>query len=66
MTLPRRTFTLIPVAALLPVAATAQAKPLDEKDPAAVALGYAADAKKVDKAKWPKFAAGQLCSNCAL
>lgn len=39
---------------------------LDEKDPQAGALGYKADATKVDKTKFPKYAAGQLCSNCAL
>jgi hypothetical protein len=37
-----------------------------EGDPQATALGYKADATKVDKAKQPKYAAGQLCSNCAL
>ena len=37
-----------------------------ESDPQAVALGYKADAAKVDKAKYPKFAAGQNCANCAL
>ena len=35
-------------------------------DPQAVALGYVEDAAKVDKAKFPKFVAGQNCSNCAL
>lgn len=39
---------------------------LDEKDPQAAALGYVADAKRVDTKKYPKFAAGQQCSNCAL
>jgi hypothetical protein len=39
---------------------------LDPKDPQAVALGYVPDATKVDKAKFPKYAAGQVCSNCAL
>ncbi len=39
---------------------------VDEKDPAAAGLGYNADASKVDKAKFPKFAAGQNCANCAL
>jgi hypothetical protein len=37
-----------------------------ETDPQAAALGYVADATKVNKAKFPKFASGQLCSNCAL
>ncbi len=38
----------------------------DEKNPQSVALGYVADAKRVDAKKFPKFAAGQNCSNCAL
>ena len=39
---------------------------LDEKDAQAVALGYVADAKRVDTKKFPKFVAGQNCANCAL
>jgi hypothetical protein len=39
---------------------------VDEKDPQAVALGYVADAGKVDKAKYAKFEAGQACANCTL
>ena len=39
---------------------------VDEKDPQAAALGYVAVAAKADKAKFPKYADGQLCSNCAL
>ena len=35
-------------------------------DPQAAALGYVADASKVDKAKYAKYAAGQKCENCAL
>jgi len=48
--------------------AGAQAKPaeLEESDPVAQALGYKKDATKVDKAKFPKFAADQLCSGCQL
>ena len=37
-----------------------------ETDPQAAALGYKADASKVDKAKYAKYAAGQACGNCAL
>jgi hypothetical protein len=37
-----------------------------ETDPQASALGYKADASKVDKTKQPKFATGQACSTCAL
>jgi len=52
-------------AAVLASGARAQAK-LDDKDPQAVALGYVSDATKADKAKYPKYAAGQACGNCAL
>jgi hypothetical protein len=45
----------------------AQGLPMvDPKDPTAMALGYVADAAKADKAKFPKFAAGQHCGNCSL
>lgn len=37
-----------------------------ETYPQAAALGYKADASKVDKAKFPEYAAGQVCDNCAL
>ena len=39
---------------------------VDEKDPAAAALGYFAEASRTDKAKYPKYTADQNCSNCAL
>ena len=45
--------------------ASAQAM-VAESDPQAAAVGYKADASKVDKAKFPKFAASQNCANCAL
>jgi len=63
----RRTFfmTLAAGTSLLVTSARAQAK-LDEKDPQAVALGYVADATKTDTKKFPKYAAGQVCTNCAL
>ena len=65
--LPRRVFlmTLAASGAALTTAAQAQAL-LDENDAQAVALGYVADAKRVDVKKYTKFAAGQNCSNCAL
>ena len=44
----------------------AQAQALSESDPQAAALGYKADGSKVDKAKYPKYAAGQACANCAV
>lgn len=37
-----------------------------ESDAQAAALGYKADATKVDKAKNAKYAAGQSCANCSL
>ncbi|MDD0815300.1 high-potential iron-sulfur protein [Curvibacter sp. HBC28] len=37
-----------------------------ESDAQAGALGYKADASKVDKTKFPKYAAGQNCAGCAL
>jgi anaerobic selenocysteine-containing dehydrogenase len=65
--LPRRTFLMTVAASGAALATTAQAQTLlDEKDPQAVALGYVADAKRVDAKKQPKYAAGQVCSNCAL
>lgn len=66
-TFPRRTFlmTLAASGAALATGAQAQAL-LDEKDAQAAALGYVADAKRVDVKKYTKFVAGQNCSNCAL
>lgn len=46
--------------------AWAQAAMVGETEPQAAALGYKADATKADKAKFPKYAAGQQCSTCAL
>jgi hypothetical protein len=39
---------------------------LDEAAPTAVALGYVADAARVDKAKYANFVDGSNCANCAL
>jgi hypothetical protein len=65
----RRTFliTSIGVASTLALSrqAFADAPKVSESDPTAQALGYKADASKVDKAKFTKFAAGQQCSNCS-
>jgi hypothetical protein len=63
----RRTFfmTLAAGTSLLATSAHSQAK-ADEKDPQSVALGYVADATKTDTKKYPKYAAGQVCTNCAL
>ncbi len=52
--------------ALLSASAFASAPLVDEKDPAAAGLGFKSDAATVDKAKFPKFAAGQNCGSCAL
>lgn len=52
--------------ALLSASAFAAPPMVDEKDPAASGLGYKGDAAGVDKAKFPKFAAGQNCGSCAL
>lgn len=65
--LPRRVFLMTLAASGAALAASAQAQAmLDEKDAQAVALGYVADAKRVDTKKFPKFVAGQNCTNCAL
>ena len=55
-----------PAAPVSPAPAAATGPLLDEKDAQAVALGYVAVAAKADKTKYPKFADGQACSNCAL
>ena len=52
-------------ATLLVTQAQAQSM-VAETDPQATALGYKTNASKVDKAKQPKYAAGQMCGNCAL
>jgi hypothetical protein len=66
----RRTFLLAVVAAtgtaLLETPALAQPAKVDEKDPQAFALGYVSDATNADAKKFPKYAAGQRCGNCAL
>lgn len=65
----RRTFMIqvstVASAALVAQEASAQAM-VSETDPQAAGLGYKADASKVDKAKFPKYAAGQACGSCAL
>ena len=67
MTSRRQFIQIIPLAgAALLTARVAHAAMVDEKDAQAVALGYVADAAKVNKAKYKQFAAGQHCGNCAL
>ncbi|WP_144139357.1 high-potential iron-sulfur protein [Paraburkholderia sp. BCC1884] len=52
--------------ALSRVAFAEPANTLGEADPKAQAVGYKEDAAKVDKAKFPGYAAGQTCGNCSL
>ncbi len=64
----RRVFILqlaVGSTAVIASQAMAQAK-VEEKDPQAAALGYAADTTKVDAKKYPKHEAAQKCSNCQL
>jgi hypothetical protein len=39
---------------------------LSESDPVAQALGYKADATKVDKTKFAQYQTGQSCASCSL
>ena len=65
--LPRRVFLITLAAAGAALATSAQAQAMvDEKDAQATALGYVAEAKRADTKKYPKYAAGQACSSCAL
>ena len=67
MTRRRDVIQLLPFAASVLALRPAHAQPtVDEKDPQAAALGYVADASKVDKAKFKQYAAGSQCGNCAL
>ncbi|HMO47013.1 MAG TPA: high-potential iron-sulfur protein [Rubrivivax sp.] len=64
----RRRFILHLAAGSSALAATramAQAK-LDEKDAAAVALGYVTDTTRADAKKYPKHEASQRCGTCQL
>jgi hypothetical protein len=55
----------IPIASLcVSREAHAAPAPLDEKDPQAKALGYVADAAKVDAKSNPTFKPGQNCAGC--
>jgi len=65
----RRQFIIYSTAGLASLSMITQAQAqamLGEGEPTAVALGYKADAKAVDKAKWAKYADGQVCTNCQL
>jgi hypothetical protein len=68
MSIDRRSFVVqlgVGCAALKAGAVFAQVK-LEESDAQAVGLGYKHDATKADAKKFPKYAAGQFCNNCAL
>jgi len=64
----RRTFIVntIGLCAALAAGRTAYAAPplVDENDATAKTLGYRAHASSVDAAQFPKYQAGQRCSNC--
>jgi len=65
----RRVFILqsvVGAGALASVSAMAAAPMVAETDANAKGLGYVADATKTDTKKFPKYAAGQTCGNCAL
>ena len=67
MDISRRVFMVAASAAGATLSTGVQAQAmLDEKDPQAVALGYVADASRADVKKFPKYASGQTCGNCAL
>jgi hypothetical protein len=69
MTTRRSFIQIIPLAGALAMgasAAFADAPKVDEKDPQAAALGYVNDATKANKAKFPKYASGQICGGCQL
>lgn len=54
-------------ALVAPVIARAADLPMvDEADAQAKALGYVADASKVDKAQFANYVDGSMCSGCAL
>ena len=48
----------------IPLKVFAAPQKLDVKDPQAVSLAYTEDTTKVDKAKYPKHDATQMCSGC--
>ncbi len=52
--------------AALSTQSLAQGAMVLETDANAVGLAYKANATKVAKAKYPKYAAGQACNSCAL
>ena len=51
---------------VLGAAPAAPRAPLDEQDPAAKAVVYQQDARKVDPRQFPNYRRGQSCATCAL
>ncbi len=67
MTTRRFFLSAIPAGALaLGLTPAEGAVALAETDPAATALGYKADATKVDTKKYANYVKGQVCSGCQL
>jgi hypothetical protein len=67
LTSSRRVFMISLAASGAALATGARAQSMvDEKDAQAAALAYVADATRTDAKKYPKYAAGQNCTNCAL
>ena len=70
MTARRSFIQIIPLAGAMALCARyafgADTPVVDPKDAQAAALGYVTDASKADTAKFPKYAAGQVCSGCQL
>jgi len=65
----RRTFMTMSIAGVTALALNRHVQAqvmLSATDPEAAALGYNPDASKVNKAKFPQYAAPQACGNCAL
>ncbi|BFG80033.1 high-potential iron-sulfur protein [Paraburkholderia terrae] len=70
MSLSRRRFMILAASVasttVFSTESRADAPVLAENDPTAQALGYKADASKVDKARFPRFQNRQTCANCQL
>ena len=69
MTTRRHFIRIVPLAGALALCARsafADAPKVDPADPQAKALGYVTDAAQADKARFPKYAAGQTCGSCQL
>jgi formylmethanofuran:tetrahydromethanopterin formyltransferase len=67
MSIERRVFLLTVAASTSALSVGVRAQSLvDERDPQAQALGYVADASKVDTKKYSKFVSGQNCTTCSL